>query len=392
MASKRVSSQEAHELDKLIKILAVKAIQVVVQSRLGNKIRTYCKPFSYANDYFGIAVNCVPDVLTETKRIFQNVPITSRLPLSVEISLKTADGNSMVLESWTLGLIPKATYSNPKVFNHLFIRMSLMLKSLISITRVMPAYKMSRKQDADSYTIFYKLHLGEYDNRSLGDDFKEFKFSRLTCCRGILFMSVKYRTNMVIAPQQISNKTAEVIAKPKRTVDLTKPMKLGAFVDTTKIKEFTDSNLVFPDDPPCSWLLELAQGQYDCEYMKINEVEIDNKAEDALQAEEEKKNIKIERKRTWTINDDDDSKFMKELNCPFATASPIGELAIFYREFYHAPPLQAFEDLELNNLAIEDICDDPHVDVSKQIKKLEDSLQDYDQIVTDLCQYSNEYI
>jgi len=46
--------------------------------------------------------------------------------------------------------------------------MSLLLKSLLAVTRVTPAYKLSRRQGADSYLICYRIYSGEPQLHLLG--------------------------------------------------------------------------------------------------------------------------------------------------------------------------------------------------------------------------------
>lgn len=125
---------------------------------------------------FNIAIQDHPDVQAETKKalqISQSDSITNRLPLCVEISLQTVDGDKMILEVWSLNIntelsdpLIKATYT---VYN----RMSILLKSLISITRVTPAYKLSRRQSPESYSIYYRIYSGE-PQHNLGE-LSEFK-------------------------------------------------------------------------------------------------------------------------------------------------------------------------------------------------------------------------
>ncbi|VEN64800.1 unnamed protein product, partial [Callosobruchus maculatus] len=47
----KLSNQEKKELDKFIKFLALKSIQVIVQSRLGEKVSTACKPHTTGTDW-----------------------------------------------------------------------------------------------------------------------------------------------------------------------------------------------------------------------------------------------------------------------------------------------------------------------------------------------------
>ncbi len=46
--------------------------------------------------------------------------------------------------------------------------MSILLKSLIAVTRATPAYKLSRKQSTDSYNIYYRIYTGEPHTHNLG--------------------------------------------------------------------------------------------------------------------------------------------------------------------------------------------------------------------------------
>jgi autophagy-related protein 13 len=103
-------------------------------------------------------------VLAETKKalqISQSDSITNRLPLCVEISLQTVDGDKMILEVWSLNINTDLSDPSIKATYTIYNRMSILLKSLISITRVTPAYKLSRRQSPDSYSIYYRIYSGE---------------------------------------------------------------------------------------------------------------------------------------------------------------------------------------------------------------------------------------
>lgn len=113
---------------------------------------------------FNIAIQDHPDVLSETKKalqISQHDSITNRLPLCVEISLQTVDGDKMILEVWSLNINPELSDPSIKATYTIYNRMSILLKSLISITRVTPAYKLSRRQSPESYSIYYRIYSGE---------------------------------------------------------------------------------------------------------------------------------------------------------------------------------------------------------------------------------------
>lgn len=125
---------------------------------------------------FNIAIQDQSDVLQETKRVLSltnsETTIVQKLPLCVEISLETVEGDKMILEVWSLGII-----SEQKDFfkpNAIYNRMGILLKSLISVTRSTPAYKLSRRQSADSYSIYYNIYIGEPNINNLGKRKKEY--------------------------------------------------------------------------------------------------------------------------------------------------------------------------------------------------------------------------
>jgi len=51
MATVKLSIQDKKDLDKFTKFLALKAAQIIVQSRLGEKVQTKCKPHSSGTDW-----------------------------------------------------------------------------------------------------------------------------------------------------------------------------------------------------------------------------------------------------------------------------------------------------------------------------------------------------
>lgn len=120
---------------------------------------------------FNISVDDYPELVAETKQALNlsaGDSILQRFPLSIEISLRTTENDSMVLEVWSLGLAVDRCDSQVRASHTIYNRMSILLKSLISVSRVTPAYKLSRRQSADSYQIFYKIYVGEPDTHCLG--------------------------------------------------------------------------------------------------------------------------------------------------------------------------------------------------------------------------------
>lgn len=87
--------------------------------------------------------------------------------------------------------------------------------------------------------------------------------------------------------------------------------------------------------------------------------------------------------------------FLCVQNFPFATATPMKDLAKFYRDCYNAPPLLSFmqplpplDGDAVSNAAAEEILDgdvDIMDNLTKQLEQFETSLGDYESLVTSLC-------
>lgn len=102
----------------------------------------------------------------ETKRVLNGEVIDALTKiLCIEISLRTSDGDSMILEIWTVRLGPGYESCSPST---VYYRMSVMLKSTLTISRITPAYKLSRSQHKETYKIYHKIYGGEPNYNILG--------------------------------------------------------------------------------------------------------------------------------------------------------------------------------------------------------------------------------
>lgn len=194
-----LSPSEQKELDKFTKYLALKCVQVIVQSRLGEKIRTGSKPdTSSGTSWFNLAIKDNVEVMAESKKVLGGMIPAPALPLCVETSLKTADGDSLVLEWWRLAVVAGGD-PQVKVTHTVYNRMGLLLKSLITVSRVTPAYRLSRRQGADSYVICYRILLGEPgEPADLGEGALTARVGQVTTPTNTVVCSVDYRTRMTI--------------------------------------------------------------------------------------------------------------------------------------------------------------------------------------------------
>lgn len=202
-----LSPQDKKDLDKFIKFFALKTVQVIVQARLGEKICTRSSSSPTGSDWFNLAIKDIPEVTHEAKKA-----LAGQLPgidrsMCVEISLKTSEGDSMELETWCLEMNEKCD-KDIKVSYTVYNRLSLLLKSLLAITRVTPAYKLSRKQGHD-YVILYRIYFGEVQLTGLGEGFQTVRVGIVGTPIGTITLSCAYRTNLAFMSTRYTSQQFE---------------------------------------------------------------------------------------------------------------------------------------------------------------------------------------
>lgn len=204
-----LSPQDKKDLDKFIKFFALKTVQVIVQARLGEKICTRSSSSPTGSDWFNLAIKDIPEVTHEAKKA-----LAGQLPgigrsMCVEISLKTSEGDSMELETWCLEMSEKCD-KEIKVSYTVYNRLSLLLKSLLAITRVTPAYKLSRKQGHD-YVILYRIYFGEVQLNGLGEGFQTVRVGMVGTPVGTITLSCAYRTNLAFMSSRQLERTQPIM-------------------------------------------------------------------------------------------------------------------------------------------------------------------------------------
>ncbi|KAF6725320.1 Autophagy-related protein 13 [Oryzias melastigma] len=204
-----LSPQDKKDLDKFIKFFALKTVQVIVQARLGEKICTRSSSSPTGSDWFNLAIKDIPEVSHEAKKA-----LAGQLPgigrsMCVEISLKTSEGDSMELETWCLEMNEKCD-KDIKVSYTVYNRLSVLLKSLMAITRVTPAYKLSRKQGHD-YVILYRIYFGEVQLSGLGEGFQTVRVGVVGTPVGTVTLSCAYRTNLAFMSNRQFDRSAPIM-------------------------------------------------------------------------------------------------------------------------------------------------------------------------------------
>ncbi|CAG5932984.1 unnamed protein product [Menidia menidia] len=204
-----LSPQDKKDLDKFIKFFSLKTVQVIVQARLGEKICTRSSSSPTGSDWFNLAIKDIPEVTHEAKKA-----LAGQLPgigrsMCVEISLKTSEGDSMELETWCLEMNEKCD-KDIKVSYTVYNRLSVLLKSLLAITRVTPAYKLSRKQGHD-YVILYRIYFGEVQLSGLGEGFQTVRVGVVGTPVGTVTLSCAYRTNLAFMSSRQFERSAPIM-------------------------------------------------------------------------------------------------------------------------------------------------------------------------------------
>lgn len=148
---------------------------------------------------FNLAVKDLPEVFTETKKVFTGSTLLIGQHVCVELSLQTAEGETMVLETWSIGMSDSLD-PNTRVSYTVYNRMSILLKSLICVSRATPAYKLSRKQSAETYVICYRVYMGEPQVYHLGDGFVSQRIGMVPTPLGTIVSTVMFRTKLLFSP------------------------------------------------------------------------------------------------------------------------------------------------------------------------------------------------
>ncbi|XP_072931207.1 autophagy-related protein 13 homolog [Epargyreus clarus] len=396
-------SQERYKLYKFTKILTLKVAQIVVQSRQGKKItHDYSTskppeelPSSPSNlQWFNLSIPDEPQVNMEAKRVLNGEVIEALSNvLCIEISLKTVEGDEMVLELWTVRMVPGCDIITS--ISTIYYRMSIMLKSTLSITRITPAYKMSRLQQKESYKIFHQIYGGHPNPELLGEKYKTIKVSELHTPIGIIVIEVMYRTKMTIIPQpdrgrEAVSGTTEMFIKDnhfrmdsprkvpcdKKEVDLSKPLTAGAFVDSVKIKELHDAlTQQLPPEPPMNWLLAEKDSMDKRKKMLANAdlLNMNNRPGCSGQPSTSaaaSKAIEVPKSK-------DPNKYTL-MDFPFADGSPITELANFYQEC-----LQARSASEEWTEVLQTRSTDSDT-LSQQLRMYEEAVPEFDSMVASM--------
>lgn len=92
-------------------------------------------------------------------------------PFCIEISLRTPENQTMILETWCILFNDQLVDPTQKVCYSVYKKMSLVLRSLMCNTRCTPTYQLSRRQSSDTYVLLYRMYTGEPIVHHLGENY-----------------------------------------------------------------------------------------------------------------------------------------------------------------------------------------------------------------------------
>lgn len=212
MASPKISPQDRKDLDKFSKYLVYKCAQIIIQSRSGEKISTQSKLVSSGTDWFNLSIRDDPDILAEIRNIYGSSNLLDGQKVCFEISAKTAEGEETALETWYLEM---TDYCDPssRVSCSVYSRMGVLLRSLLIVTRAVPAYRVSREQGSDRYVMCYRIYLGmpKFDN--LGENYVKRTVGLVPSPVGTIALYIAYRAKKNLS---LRHHLADVLAKDFR--------------------------------------------------------------------------------------------------------------------------------------------------------------------------------
>ncbi|CAD5117663.1 DgyrCDS6415 [Dimorphilus gyrociliatus] len=173
-----------------------------MSSRCGSKLSTRAKHnTTNVVNWFNLVMQEMPDLKEETERSFLGVDCLFSKSFCVEMLLTTVEQEDYLsLETFSVSMSnTQSDINNISTFN-LFEHLTTLLKNLISLTRTLPSYKLSRQQGPDSFVCCYKLYMDEPDFSGLGSSFRTEQIGSVSTPLGTVHLKVAYREKMQFSP------------------------------------------------------------------------------------------------------------------------------------------------------------------------------------------------
>lgn len=207
IANKFLSKQEREALIQYTKHFIRKAVQIIVQSRLGDKKPTKSRVYANNSDWFNLSIKDIAQITSMTKSSLGNIESLFNVnsPFCIEISLRTPENQTMILETWCILFNDQLVDPTQKVCFSVYKKMSLVLRSLMCNTRCTPTYQLSRRQSSDTYVLLYRMYCGEPIVHHLGENYATAKVGTVGTPIGSIIVNLAYRTRLTMSPQNSTN-------------------------------------------------------------------------------------------------------------------------------------------------------------------------------------------
>lgn len=230
-------SESSSRIEQIISQFLLKALHVVLASRvpnLGAGRATDPSRASRRDRWFQLAIGDLPPALDYAG--FWHHGFSD--PMVVDIFLSTFESSDLdpdsVIERWILQFQTSSNSSSSSSFSlsgRIYKKTIVLLRSLYSLLRFLPAHKVFRTLNASNqsynYDISYKVSsFAEPFSRDEERDFKPYSFTPVETPFGQLSISVMYRTNLsvfnfevssLIPPMIIADYVGSPAAEPMRS-------------------------------------------------------------------------------------------------------------------------------------------------------------------------------
>lgn len=196
-----MNSQSRREFSQFCKYFTIRSVEAIVQARLGGKIRTTCRG-TQSRDWFNVNIEEVPEITAQLVRSLNNTFPPYLPEVNILVALRTADGQTLNLEIWRISVDSEDVSEGhcANVRTQLYHRMGVMLRSIMSASRVTPCYKLyTRRQSADTFVLCYQIYGAPMDHRNLlGEKFRSVPLGSVGSSLGSLKVDLYYRVHMVV--------------------------------------------------------------------------------------------------------------------------------------------------------------------------------------------------
>ncbi|GFY46844.1 autophagy-related protein 13 homolog [Trichonephila inaurata madagascariensis] len=386
--------------------------QVIVQSRFGEKIPRSSKRNS-VHEWFNLAIEDNVEIQSKAKDACSKVQLLKDFCICTEILLKTADGDTLVLETWSLSMntsdcISDTPYMAYTSLASVYCRMTLLLKSIIAVTRMTPAFKLSTCQSANTYVILFRIYSGEPQVQELGEHYIKSKIGQVLTPVGTLKVSILYRSkdNLTITPQEVDKGNPFMLKSDYFKPDINSKIshsdgykyeensaglnaigdfqKIGAFALPNNLQDITFPELDMLEKP----FLNLSRSKLQhTNKLKddsnknadknANMDQIDNKENSSGVDYNCNSNDECCQQKTFQELFDSGDFLLMETKPPFADYDGDNDIGAFFRECQSAPPLASF--------SVQPTLEEQVTDIASQLAKFETSMNDFDNFVDSIC-------